>query len=214
MRNRLGLARKVRPGAVRSTMFDRAASRGGSGGATVAAGAVVTKDVPAHALVADTEDALGVGDHHDVDVVAANDRCEVVGERYTRDAGDGIAILTINRPEKKNALTDAMYRALADALEASDEDRETRVVLLRGEGDMFTAGNDIADFVARASQSFGEAPSLRFIRQLAVTRTPMVAAVDGLPSACSTASHMFATLWSFHRTTTSPKRRSCRCVST
>jgi enoyl-CoA hydratase/carnithine racemase len=51
----------------------------------------------------------------------------------------GILSLTMARPDKKNALTNAMYGALADAIEAAENDPNVRVVLIRGEGDMFTA---------------------------------------------------------------------------
>ncbi|WP_407524851.1 enoyl-CoA hydratase-related protein [Methylobacterium oryzisoli] len=98
----------------------------------------------------------------------------------TRAPG-GVCLVRMARPEKKNALTGAMYDAMREALVAADaEGSGIGAVVFAGVEGAFSAGNDIADFVARASQSFGEAPSLRFIRQLAVTRTPMVAAVDGI----------------------------------
>jgi enoyl-CoA hydratase/carnithine racemase len=58
-------------------------------------------------------------------------------------------ILTLQRPEKKNALTDAMYDALSSALEKAEADASVRVILFQGEGDSFTAGNDLADFASR-----------------------------------------------------------------
>ncbi|MFE1600884.1 enoyl-CoA hydratase-related protein [Methylobacterium sp. ID0610] len=100
--------------------------------------------------------------------------------RITREAG-GVCLIRLNRPEKKNALTGAMYDAMREALLAADaEGSQTGAVVFAGVEGAFSAGNDIADFVARASESFGGAPSLKFIRQLAATRTPMVAAVDGI----------------------------------
>ena len=62
-----------------------------------------------------------------------------------------IRIVRMNRPDKKNALTNAMYGALADAIEGAESDAAVRVVLIRGEGDMFTAGNDVGEFAAIAT---------------------------------------------------------------
>ena len=91
---------------------------------------------------------------------------------------DGVLTLTMNRPDKKNALTDAMYRVLADEIVAAGTDAAVRVVVLRGEGDMFTAGNDIAEFAAAAP---GEGPSNvgRFLHAIAGIEKPLIAAVQG-----------------------------------
>jgi len=62
---------------------------------------------------------------------------------------NGILTLTLARPEKKNALTNEMYGNLADAIEAADNEVTVRVILIRGQGDSFTAGNDIAEFCGR-----------------------------------------------------------------
>ncbi|MGY2047220.1 enoyl-CoA hydratase-related protein [Methylobacterium sp. JK268] len=101
--------------------------------------------------------------------------------RITREAG-GVLLIRLDRPEKKNALVGEMYDAMREALVAADaEGSEIGAVVFAGAEGAFTAGNDISNFVARANDAgFREAPSLRFIRQLSVTRTPMVAAVDGL----------------------------------
>lgn len=89
--------------------------------------------------------------------------------------------LTMNRPEKKNALTNAMYGALADGLQRAQDDPAIRCILIRGEGDCFTAGNDLSDF---ASISSGSGPTERhvnrFLRGLATADKPIVAAVQGL----------------------------------
>lgn len=87
--------------------------------------------------------------------------------------------LVLNRPDKKNALTGAMYRALTAALEESAHEPGIGAILIEGAGGNFTAGNDIADFVA-LSQSADEFPALDFIRALARCDTPLVAAVDGV----------------------------------
>ncbi len=89
---------------------------------------------------------------------------------------DGILTLVMNRPEKKNALTNEMYGALADALEGAEHDSEIRVVMIRGEGDMFTAGNDLSEFAAGSS---GPRHVVRFIAALATATKPLVAAVQG-----------------------------------
>lgn len=96
------------------------------------------------------------------------------------DGADGVRLIALNRPEKKNALTGAMYDALRAALVSADGSDAIGAVVFSGMPGVFCAGNDIADFVSRAQMPFTEAPSLRFIRQLAKTTTPMVAAVDGI----------------------------------
>lgn len=62
---------------------------------------------------------------------------------------DGVATVAINRPDKKNALTADMYQAMADALNRAQADPAVRSVLLAGQPGMFTAGNDLEDFVQR-----------------------------------------------------------------
>ncbi len=92
----------------------------------------------------------------------------------------GILTLTMARPDKKNALTNLMYAALADAIEGAETDSSVRVVLLRGEGDMFTAGNDVAEFAAIAKGGHqGERHVGRFLQALARLTRPLVAAVQG-----------------------------------
>src|SRR4030081_2658053 len=92
----------------------------------------------------------------------------------------GILSLTMARPDKKNALTNAMYGALADAIEGAETDPAVRVVLIRGEGDMFTAGNDVGEFAAIATGSVqGERHVSRFLQALARSSRPLVAAVQG-----------------------------------
>lgn len=92
----------------------------------------------------------------------------------------GVMTLTLARPGKKNALTDAMYAALADALERAEGDPAVRCVLFEAEGDSFSAGNDIADFARIAvGDAPGEASVFRFLKALAASTTPLVAAVQG-----------------------------------
>jgi enoyl-CoA hydratase/carnithine racemase len=93
----------------------------------------------------------------------------------------GIQTIRIARVEKRNALNVAMYQAMREALEASDADPELRVRVILGQPGMFTAGNDIADFLA-AGQSGpqGLAPVMGFLRALVFSQKPIIAGVDGL----------------------------------
>lgn len=94
---------------------------------------------------------------------------------------DGVLILSFNRPEKKNAISSDMYRRLAEAVEAAGSDPSIRVILLQGEGGVFTAGNDLSDFAAVSSgKADGERGGSRFIRAIGALEKPMVAAVTGL----------------------------------
>ena len=96
------------------------------------------------------------------------------------DQAAGVLTLTMARPDKKNALTNAMYGALADALQGAETDPTVRVLLIRGEGDMFTAGNDVGEFAAMATGSFRAEPQVgRFLQALAQASRPLVAAVQG-----------------------------------
>lgn len=92
---------------------------------------------------------------------------------------NGVMEIVWNRPDKKNALSNAMYRAATAALAQAVEDKNVRVVLLASEGDSFTSGNDLADFAAAATG--GEPPAAgAFIEAIAQFPKPMVAAVAGL----------------------------------
>ncbi|MBR0795722.1 enoyl-CoA hydratase/isomerase family protein [Bradyrhizobium jicamae] len=87
--------------------------------------------------------------------------------------------VTMARPDKKNAITNAMYGAMADALERAEGDTAIRAVLIQGDGDSFTAGNDLADFAAVSQGARGERHVTRFLKSLAVASRPLVAAVQG-----------------------------------
>ena len=91
-------------------------------------------------------------------------------------AQGGVLTLTLNRPEKRNALTDAMYGALADAMAAAEADPATRVIVVRGEGEAFTAGNDLSEFAASGGR-LGHVQ--RFLSALLGATRPLVAAVHG-----------------------------------
>jgi len=92
----------------------------------------------------------------------------------------GILHIRMNRPEKKNALTRAMYATMADALTAAEDDLSVGVVLFSGSGGNFTAGNDLKDF-RELPPNQGEEPSVfRFMKALARADVPIMAAVDGV----------------------------------
>jgi enoyl-CoA hydratase/carnithine racemase len=93
---------------------------------------------------------------------------------------DGILEIIFARPDKKNALSNAMYRKASDALEGAQTDSAIRVVLLSSEGDAFTSGNDLADFAGVAAGGREELQAARFIRVLANAEKPLIAAVPGL----------------------------------
>ncbi|EHP39669.1 enoyl-CoA hydratase/isomerase [Cupriavidus basilensis OR16] len=96
------------------------------------------------------------------------------------DLASGVQTITLARPDKKNALTNEMYGALADTIEQAQQDRNIRVLLLQGDGDIFTAGNDVGEFAAiAAGNGPGERHVQRFLRALANSTVPIVAAVNG-----------------------------------
>ena len=89
-----------------------------------------------------------------------------------------IVAIGIDRPQKRNALTAAMYLAMAEALAAAEADDDVRVVLFHGSHEVFTAGNDIEDFIDRPPA--GEnAPVFQFLMAVSRSTRPMVAAVNG-----------------------------------
>lgn len=96
------------------------------------------------------------------------------------ELSNGILTITLARPDKKNALTNVMYGVLADTIEQAQHDRNVRVLLVQGDGDLFTAGNDVGEFAQIAA---GKGPAERhvhrFLRSLANSTLPIVAAVNG-----------------------------------
>ncbi|WP_326538428.1 enoyl-CoA hydratase [Pseudorhodoferax sp.] len=96
---------------------------------------------------------------------------------------NGVATIEIARPEKKNALTIAMYEAMTQALRAAAADTTVRAVLLTGQPGVFTSGNDIEDFMARppgqGGSSVEDSAVLQFMRALLDIDKPVVAAVTG-----------------------------------
>jgi len=90
----------------------------------------------------------------------------------------GLLTLRLNRPEKKNALTRAMYSALAAALKQADEDPDIYAMLLTGSHECFTAGNDIADFIQQPPSDL-DSPVFHFMLNLLECRKPVIAGVAG-----------------------------------
>jgi enoyl-CoA hydratase/carnithine racemase len=95
---------------------------------------------------------------------------------------NGVATIEIARPEKKNALTVAMYQAMADALRAAKADPAVRAVLITGQPGIFTSGNDIEDFMSRPPSGGGDSmdsPVFQFMFALIECDKPVIAAVTG-----------------------------------
>ncbi|MEJ6006449.1 enoyl-CoA hydratase [Paucibacter sp. AS339] len=91
---------------------------------------------------------------------------------------NGVATIEIARPEKKNALTREMYQTMADALVAANSAKSVRAVLIQGQPEIFTSGNDIEDFMSSPPRD-EDAPVFQFMRALVGCEKPVVAAVTG-----------------------------------
>jgi enoyl-CoA hydratase/carnithine racemase len=91
---------------------------------------------------------------------------------------NGVATIEIARPEKKNALTAAMYQAMADAVLDAQLDSAVRALLITGQPGIFTSGNDLEDFMQRPPAG-PDSPVVRFMKALAECDKPVVAAVTG-----------------------------------
>ena len=94
----------------------------------------------------------------------------------------GVLTITFNRPEKKNAITQAMYQAMADALRAAEQDNAVRAIILTGQPGIFTAGNDLEDFMKNAASIANPSavpPVYQFMRALNECGKPVIAAVSG-----------------------------------
>lgn len=91
---------------------------------------------------------------------------------------NNVTQIEIARPEKKNAITAAMYSAMADALDAATADKAVRAVLITGQPEIFCSGNDLEDFMQRPPQGL-DSPVFRFMRSLTGCSKPVVAAVNG-----------------------------------
>jgi enoyl-CoA hydratase/carnithine racemase len=94
------------------------------------------------------------------------------------DQSNGVATITLSRPERRNALNQAMYHALSAALREADADVNVRAIVLTGAGGYFTAGNDLSDFIGfkETDQAFAAAT---FLQTIYAINKPLVAAVEG-----------------------------------
>src|SRR5258708_25442609 len=94
-------------------------------------------------------------------------RSAIMTEHVKTEIANGVMTLTLSPVDKNNPLTNAMYSALSDELERAEKDPAVRVVLFQGDGDSFTAGNDLADFSAQANGNEPvESQAFRCIRNL------------------------------------------------
>jgi enoyl-CoA hydratase/carnithine racemase len=91
---------------------------------------------------------------------------------------DGISTISFNRLARKNSITADMYASLADALERASADAAVRVLVFQGHETVFSAGNDIGDFLNQPPAT-QDAPVFRFLRGIAAFPKPVVAAVSG-----------------------------------
>ncbi|MBB4818867.1 enoyl-CoA hydratase [Pseudomonas sp. TUM22785] len=101
-----------------------------------------------------------------------------MSEHIHLERDQGLLTIRMQRADKMNALTRAMYGAMADALDAAGEDRSVRAVLITGSETCFTSGNDVADFI-QAPPSGLDSEVFRFMKALFDFAKPVVAAVNG-----------------------------------
>jgi enoyl-CoA hydratase/carnithine racemase len=92
---------------------------------------------------------------------------------------DAVGIITLDRPEKRNALSPELMEELAAAVEAFDSDNELRCIVIAGNDDVFAAGADIKAMAERAFQDVIEQSTIAFWHRITACRTPMIAAVSG-----------------------------------
>src|SRR3954452_13261171 len=102
-----------------------------------------------------------------------------MSEHVRVEKSGGVLAITLARPERRNAITVAMYAALAEAVESAADDDSIRLISFQGEGQDFAAGNDLADFLSALPRDTTDIPVWRLLRALAQCETPIVAAVQG-----------------------------------
>ena len=110
-------------------------------------------------------------------------------------AHPGVLLIRLNRPEKKNAITADMYRRMTAALEDAENDDAVRAIVFLGSDGCFSAGNDMADFLAYAMSGSSEPPAaVDFLKALATCGKPLVSGVDGLAIGIGTTLHLHCDL--------------------
>lgn len=102
-----------------------------------------------------------------------------MSEHVRVETSGGVRAITLARPERRNAITVAMYAALAEAFETAAQDNSIRLITISGEGQDFAAGNDLADFLNALPRDSTDIPVWRLLRALAKCEIPIVAAVHG-----------------------------------
>ncbi|MEQ9247450.1 MAG: crotonase/enoyl-CoA hydratase family protein [Nitratireductor sp.] len=105
-----------------------------------------------------------------------------------------VQVIRLNRPEKKNAITRALYAAMPEALKAGDADEAVRCHVLLGQPGAFSAGNDLADFMAVAAGGEGGEEVYDFLLALAGAEKPLISGVDGIAVGIGTTIHMHCDL--------------------
>lgn len=100
-------------------------------------------------------------------------------ENIITETRDRVQRIELRRPDKRNAITVAMYEAMAAALVHADEDPNVRVVLIHGQPEVFTSGNDIVEFLNLPATG-ADSPVVRFLKQISQCSKPVVAAVTGV----------------------------------
>ncbi|MBE1288335.1 MAG: enoyl-CoA hydratase [Alteromonadaceae bacterium] len=102
-------------------------------------------------------------------------------QRIAIEQHEHILTLTINRPDKKNALTRDMYLSLANAINYAGHDEDARVIIIKGTDGVFTAGNDMYDFISATQQTDADVNETeQFMRALMECELPIIAQVEGL----------------------------------
>src|SRR5688572_15541010 len=102
---------------------------------------------------------------------------DILGDILTH-VESGVMTITLNRLDRKNSITADMYQAMADALATAESDATIRVVLFQGHETVFSAGNDIGDFLNKPPAGM-DSPVFRFLHGIATFTKPLVAAVCG-----------------------------------
>lgn len=110
------------------------------------------------------------------------------------EAFPGVEVIRFNRPAKKNAITSAMYRKMADALTAASIDPDVKAVAFLGTEGCFSAGNDMNDFIAVAMGGAMGRDVIDFLKALAGIDKPVVSGVDGLAIGVGTTIHLHCDL--------------------
>lgn len=116
----------------------------------------------------------------------------ILVERPSESAG--VQIIRLNRPDKKNAITRAMYAAMTEALRSAESDAAIRAHVILGAPGAFSAGNDMSDFLAFAMGGSLGAEVLDFLKTLATLEKPIVSGVDGLAIGIGTTIHLHCDL--------------------